>query len=479
MGETRPRLMFTLWVLLAINTMNFYDRQVLGVVAEPVRNELGLNDTAYGWLTPAFVVLYAVMGIPLGLWADVGRRTRILALGVAVWSLLTACSGLAWSFWSLFVMRLGVGIGEAACAPAANSLLGDLFPRQRRAWAISVFMIGLPVGLGLSSVVSGALAHSWGWRAAFFVACLPGLGLALLCLCVPEPARGAAEEYAIGASRRQGSPLLAVLKIPTLWWIILTGALHNFNMYAIGAFLSPFLQRYHGLSTAGAGWVSGLIYGCGGLGIFLGGWVCDRAGRRRVRGRLEVSALALAVGVPCFFVALRQPPGDVGGVIAWLLPACLLFYVYYSGVYAAIQDIVEPARRGTAMAVYFFAMYLLAAFGPVITGAVSDYFARQAAATDPAARVALPAASATSVALGATPLGAGPVSAVSAIRAGRTREITEGYKAIGLHKALYLIPALGVILVLALFIASRTVLRDYQKLQQWCEARAAQGKPPA
>jgi MFS family permease len=436
MGITRPRWMFTLGVLLAINTMNFYDRQVLGVVAEPVRKELGLSDTAYGWLTPAFIVLYAVAGIPLGLWADVGRRTRILALGVAVWSLLTACSGLAWSFWSLFVMRLGVGVGEATCAPAANSLLGDLFPPRRRALAISVFMIGLPAGLGLSSVVSGNLAHFWGWRAAFFVACLPGLVLAVLCLWLPEPARGAAETCDVGASRRQGSPLLLVLKIPTLWWIILTGALHNFNMYAIGAFLSPFLQRYHGLSTAGAGWVSGLLYGCGGLGIFVGGWLCDHLARRRVRARLEVSTLALAVGVPCFFVGLQQPAGDLAGVIAWLLPACLLFYVYYPGVYAAIQDIVEPALRGTAMAVYFFVMYLLAAFGPVITGGVSDYFANQAAAADGVARVG------------------------------------DWHKAVGLHQAMYLIPALGVLLVGALFVASRTVLKDYLSLQKWIQARS-------
>jgi MFS family permease len=423
--------MFTLWVLLAINTMNFYDRQVPGVVAEPIRQELDLSYTQLGWLTPAFILLYAVAGIPLGLWADIGRRTRILALGLAVWSLLTALSGLAWSFWSLFLMRLGVGLGEASCAPTANSLLGDLFPRRRRAWAISIFMIGLPAGLGLSSVISGNIADLWGWRAAFFVACIPGLILALLCLAIPEPARGAAEEFAIGASRRPGSPLLAVLKIPTLWWIILTGALHNFNMYAIGSFLSPFLQRYHGLTTAGAGWVSGLVYGCGGLGIFLGGWACDRAARHRVRGRLEVSTLALVVGVPCFFLALQQPPRDVWAVTAWLLPACLLFYVYYPGVYAAIQDIVEPALRGTAMAVYFFVMYLLAAFGPVITGGVSDYFARQAAAADGAAKV------------------------------------SDLHRALGLHQAMYLIPAIGVLLILALFVASRTVARDYQRLQQW------------
>src|SRR5690349_16551328 len=151
MKTASPRLLLVLGVLLAVNTLNFYDRQVLGAVAEPVRQELGLDDAQYGWLTPAFLLLYAVIGIPLGRLADRGRRTRVLAGGVLLWSALTALSALAWDFASMFVLRLGVGVGEATCAPAANSLLGDLFPRQHRARALGVFMIGLPLGLALSS----------------------------------------------------------------------------------------------------------------------------------------------------------------------------------------------------------------------------------------------------------------------------------------------------------------------------------------
>src|SRR5205085_3094423 len=143
-----------------------------------------------------------------------------------------------------------------------------------------------------------------------YVAAVPGLVLGLLCLALPEPARGAAEAHAVGAGRRAGSPILLVLGIPTMWWIILSGALHNFNMYALGQFLSPFLQRYHGLSTGDAGMVSGLVYCVGGLGIYLGGWACDAIVGRRVSGRLEVSMLALAVATPCIFFALQQERGD-------------------------------------------------------------------------------------------------------------------------------------------------------------------------
>src|SRR6516164_8664575 len=172
--QERGRLVFTLLVLLGINTMNFYDRQVLGAVGEPVRKEWNLSDRQLSALTIAFILLYAAVGVPLGHWADVGRRRRILAAGVLVWSVLTALSGMAWNFASLFVLRLGVGVGEASCAPAANSLLGDLFPSHRRARAIAVFMLGLPLGLGLSYLVSGLIAHRLGWRAALYVAGAPG-----------------------------------------------------------------------------------------------------------------------------------------------------------------------------------------------------------------------------------------------------------------------------------------------------------------
>src|SRR5882672_2988963 len=146
---------YVLWVLFGINMMNFFDRQIVAAVTEPIRKEWGLNDSALGWLNTAFVLLYAAVGVPLGRLSDRWLRTRILAIGVSIWSLFTAASGLAWNYWSLFAVRLGVGVGEASCAPAANSLIGDLFPTQHRARATAVYMLGLPLGLGLSFLVGG------------------------------------------------------------------------------------------------------------------------------------------------------------------------------------------------------------------------------------------------------------------------------------------------------------------------------------
>jgi MFS family permease len=424
MGTQRPRVALILLVLLGINTMNFYDRHLPGVVAEPLRRELGLSDFQLGLLTPAFLLLYMFMGLPFGHLADRGRRGRLLAVGVTVWSLLTAASGMTWNYASLFLARVGVGVGEASCAPTANSLLGDLFPRERRGRAVSLFMLGLPLGLALSSFVGGPVAGVWGWRAAFYVAAVPGLLLGLACWIMPEPPREVAEGQA-----PSGSPLWRVLCIPTMWWIILSGALHNFNLYALGTFLTPLLQRSHGLTTGQAGVVNGILYGLGGLGIFLGGWVSDWAVRWRPGGRLEVAAASLVVAFPCIYAGLEQPPNHPLTFALIMLPGCLLLYAYYPAVYAAIQDVVEPSARGTAMAVYFFAMYLLGgAMGPTVIGAWSDRIARQA-------------------------LEAGTVASPEAARA------------VGLHGAMYLIPYVGVALVVVLVAGARAALLEVRRRQ--------------
>jgi MFS family permease len=433
------RAAFALAVLFAINTMNFFDRQILGAVAEPVRREWGLGDGAMGLLGTAFTLLYAVVGVPLGRWVDRGHRTRILAAGVAVWSVLTALSGAARGYWSLFVVRLGVGIGEASCAPAASSLIGDLVPPQRRSRAISIFMMGLPVGLALSLAVSSMVAARWGWRAAFYVAGLPGLLCAVAALRIPEPPRGHSEAHAVGNRRRSGSPYRLVLSIPTMWWLILSGALHNFNMYAIGAFLSPFLTRFHRTTLVDAGLVAMAVYGLSGVpGLVLGGVAADALSRRRRDGRLLLGAVAILASVPPIVMALGRPAGDVLGFGLLMGLGCGVMYVYYSTVYATLQDVIEPALRGTAMALYFLAMYVLgASLGPLGTGLFSDFFTVRAAE-----------------AAGITNF---------------TAATLEPFRAEGLRQAMYVIPVLGALLTLVLYAGSRTVARDAEALQRWME----------
>ena len=427
---------WALLVLFLLNTLNFYDRQALAAVVEPLRREFSLTDQQIGWIGTAFTLLYAVVGLPIGRLADRVSRRGLLAAGGMLWSGLTALTSLATGFATLFASRLGVGIGEAACAPAATSLIGDLFPAHRRARAMGLFMLGLPLGLGMSYALGGAVAHAHGWRAAFLVAGLPGLLVAGLCLTLPEPPRGAAETSAVGARRRPGSPVRLLLSIPTLRWIIVSGAIHNFNLYALSTFLPAFLSRQHGLDVARAGLLSGLIYLVAGLGMLLGGVVGDRAASRRPEGRLIAPAAALLLAVPCLLWFLEQRPGEATAAVALLALAMFLLYVYYAPVYATIHDVVEPSLRGTAMAVYFLAMYLLgASVGPVAAGALSDHLA-----------------------------------ALEAARAG-SAEIGEAFRAAGLHQALYLVPLLCLPLVLSLLIAARRLPGDRARMDDWLSRR--------
>src|SRR5204862_1722221 len=186
---------FALLVLFAINLMNFFDRQIIGGVGEGIRREWGLSDTALGLLGTVFTLLYAVVGLPLGRLSDRMQRRKILAGGVFVWSLLTAASGLARNFSQLIISRLGVGIGEASCSPASTSLIGDLVPTRERARAVAIWMLGLPLGLGLANGAGGWILQNWGWRKAFYVAAVPGVLCAMLALTIREPERGKKEEH--------------------------------------------------------------------------------------------------------------------------------------------------------------------------------------------------------------------------------------------------------------------------------------------
>jgi predicted MFS family arabinose efflux permease len=458
---------YALFVLFAINLMNFFDRQIIGGVGEGIRREWALSDTALGLLGTVFTLLYAVFGLPLGRLSDRTQRRRILAGGVFVWSVLTALSGAARNFSQLIVARLGVGIGEATCSPASTSLIGDLYPTDRRARAVALWMLGLPLGLGLANGAGGWILQNWGWRNAFYVAAVPGLFCAIAALWMREPERGRREEHAIGARRREGNPYLLVLSIPTMLWIIVSGALHNFNMYALGAFVAPFLVRFHHMTFQYAGWVAALVYGFSGIvGLVAGGALADRLYKQRVDGRLMVGCGAIAICTPLLFLGLRREAGDVLGFALLMGLGCGVMYAYYSTVYSTIHDVVEPSLRGTAMALYFCAMYLLgASLGPVGTGLASDYFTFQAASA---------AGKVQSLPFGE--LIAAELRSLIGEAKGFDLRALEPFRAQGLHTAMYIVPTLAAILALVLFAASRTVKKDVARLQAWMRAADARAK---
>jgi len=429
MTKTQSRAVFALFVLFAINLLNFFDRQLPGSLAEPIRKEFLLSDTALGLLGTVVTLIYGVVGLPLGRLADKYRRTRIIAAGAAVWSLLTGASGVAHSYFQLVVSRLGVGLGEATFAPAGQSLIGDLFPPQQRARAMGIFMLGLPAGIFLAYVSAGTIGAAFGWRATFWFACIPGLLLAWLALRIPEPMRGAADVPRAAAAGALESPYAAVLKLPTMRWIILSGVFHNFNMYAINTFQTPFLQRFHEMSLRQASTTSAITLGAvGAIGLLVGGWLADKLSAKRRDGRLLLTACSMAIAAPCIFFAVNQPKGSITAFMVLMAIGVTNMFVYYATVYAAIQDVIEPRLRGTAVAIYFCAMYVLgASFGPLGLGLLSDHFAHQAMH------------------------GAGAGT------------MTEAFKAIGLHNAMYAIPVLALLASMVLFAASRTVAADMRK----------------
>ncbi len=426
-------------MLFLANALNIYDRQALGAVLEPLRREFHLSDAQLGAIPTAFIVIYALAGVPLGRAVDRGSRKRLLAAGVAVWAGLTALGGLAGSYAMLFATRLGVGIGEAVCAPAATSWIGDLVPAGRRARAMAAFMMAVPVGIMLSFAISGPVAQAYGWRAALALAAAPAALLVPALLLLEEPPRPVGQTIVscglptaaprLGDDEKRSSALQirdgkspagdaasvrSLLRIRALWWIALSGALANFVLYSFSYFLAAFLTRFHGLSVARAGVWSGL--GSGAAGI-LGALAVIACGDRfRDGGRLRFASAAALAAAPLAYAAIRLPRGHAAAAVTLLMLAYGLWQMYYGLTYAAIQDVVGPSLRGTAMAVYFLVMYLGGgAFGPLALGALSDHLA-------------------------------GGVS--------------ESARAAGLHQAMYAIPVLSVLLAAVLWRAGRAVRPD-------------------
>jgi MFS family permease len=245
-----------------------------------------------GIIGTAFTLVYAIAGLPLGRMADTGSRSKLMGWGLAVWSGLTAVNGMVGSFWSFLIVRMGVGIGEASYAPAANSLIGDLFPAHRRARAMGIFMLGLPLGLLLAFFTIGAMVKAFdSWRAPFFIAAVPGLILAIFMFFIKEPKRGAAESVQV-SQEKIDRPIRRVLAVPTFLWLVMAGLCFNFATYACNSFLVPMLQRYFLMPLQEAAVATGVIVGVTGLfGLTLGGWVADKIHQRVANGRSVVCSV--------------------------------------------------------------------------------------------------------------------------------------------------------------------------------------------
>ncbi|TXR51125.1 spinster family MFS transporter [Phyllobacterium endophyticum] len=425
-GKQAANAWKVLFLLFLANLLNFFDRAVPAILNEPIRHEWGLSDFQLGMIAAAFTVVYAIAGLPLGRLADTSSRKKIMGWGLIVWSLFTGLNGAAWNFASFLAVRVGVGVGEAAYAPAATSMIGDMFPSHRRSRAMGIFMLGLPLGLILAFFTVGGMVKAFGsWRAPFFIAMVPGIILAIFMFFVKDPNRGAAEDTPV-SNAPISRPLRKVLLVPTMWWIILAGITANFAVYSTNSFMVPLLQRYFGLALESAAITTGCIVGVTGLvGLTLGGWVADKLHAYSDRGRLLFGAFGLLAGALATGYALTLGSNEIGLFAAIFSIGWLMQYNYFTCTYAAIQDVIEPRLRATAFAVFFAALYLLGgAFGPMVVGLLSDYFS------------------------------------VEAMNAAGAAGMTEEFKAIGLHNALFLIPVTLFLTAVFLYFAARTFPAD-------------------
>lgn len=370
------------WVLLVVYIFNFLDRQIVNILAEPIKQELGLADWQIGMMTGlAFALFYTLLGIPIARYADAPRSNRVglISLSLAVWSGMTVLCGLAQTYGQLVLARIGVGVGEAGCTPAAMSLITDSVPAEKRSSAIAFYGLGVPIGSLLGMIVGGALYDAYGWRTAFLAVGAPGLLLALIViLLIRDPRRTA---LVTGAVARPVLPSL-----PFFDAMAEIARSRAFVLLAIAASFTAFLSygkttwavilfiRSFGLSPGEVGTVLGTVIGLSGVfGTWLGGAVADRFGRIDKRHILTGPALAMTVAAPLLFLGYSQS-NWVWAVAILVLPT-ILNSMYYGPTYGLVQGLVRPEARATATSIMLFCQNLIGlGLGPLLFGLMSDAF---------------------------------------------------------------------------------------------------------
>jgi MFS family permease len=362
-------------ILTLLNLFNYLDRYVLASLFESLKaSELHLSDTQLGALFTAFLVVYMLTSPLFGRLGDRAPRPRLLAAGVAVWGIATALGGFARSFTQLFAARATVGIGEAAYGTIAPAFLADSFPKERRGRVFAIFFAAIPIGSALGYVLGGLMDRAFGWRAAFFVAGGPGLLLALLCLALRDPPRGAQDtdvphhtlEAGAGAAYRR------LLRNRPYRTTVAGYAAYTFALGGVAAWTPSFLERVRGMPKADATIQFGaIVVVTGFVGTFAGGWLGDRLLRKDPQAYLKLSGWTALGAAPAAAVAFFAP-GRVLPMVG-IGVAELLIFASTGPVNSVIVNVVDPGDRATAVAFSILAIHL---FGdvpsPPLMGAISD-----------------------------------------------------------------------------------------------------------
>ena len=366
---------YALAILVIVYTFNFIDRQILSILLEPIKRDLGLSDTAMGMLTGfAFALFYATLGIPIARFADRGNRRNLIAWALAIWSGATALSGLAMNFWHLLAARIAVGVGEAGCSPPAHSMIADYFPASQRATALGIYSLGIPFGIMFGLFAGGWINEFFGWRAAFFVVGIPGLLLAVLVrFTIREPERGMAEGRVADAAQPTIAETLGYLwKKRSFRHLAFGGALTAFVGYGVVTWVPAFLIRSFGMGTGEIGTYFGLILGIpGGIGIALGGYLADRFGAKDTRWYLWTTAVALIIATP-FSLWAYLATSSAMVFLALIIPV-ILGNFYQATTFSQAQGLVELRMRAVAAGILLFILNIIGlGLGPQVVGILAD-----------------------------------------------------------------------------------------------------------
>ncbi len=366
---------YALTILTIIYILNFLDRNIISILIDPIKREYHLSDTVMGFISGfGFALFYSILAIPIARLADRGNRKLIVAVGFFIWSLLTALSGLAQSALQLTLARVGVGIGEAAGTPASQSLLSDFFPENRRSLALGIYSIGPYAGIFLGYFVGGWVNQYYGWHAAFFVAGLPGVLLALiLYFTVKNPVRGSSERKRVD-TRQQGvrSTLRFFSGQYAFVFMVIGFSLMGYSNFGLGAWTPAFLGRVRHMNTAQVGTYAGTLRGVFGiLGTVLGGLMAEWAGRRNDRWKMLVPAIGSALGCPALLIFLFASRADVA--FAGYAAVAFLTAMHLGPVLAVGLSVVKVGMRSFASAATYLCGNLIGlGMGPLAIGMLND-----------------------------------------------------------------------------------------------------------
>jgi len=368
--------------MFAICCFNFADRAVFAVLAQAIKVDLKLTDFQLGLAQGlAFAGLYSLLGIPFGWLCERFNRVRIVAVATLIWSVSTVCCGFVQHVWQLIFARSGVGLGEAGFVPGASSLVADHFPSTRRASAMSIIMLGTPVGTFLGSVIAGWAADAWTWRTAFYVLGLPGVVAAVfIMLVLREPPRGLVDNVPKSPAPPPniGAFFSQLVHRPAFRYVIIGGALAGFGMTSISAFLAVFLARVHHLPMREAGALYGTISGASiAIGLIIGAFSSDWLAQRDRRWSAWIATLGLTVAPFIYFVAFRIEAPVPAYIV--LTGAAAILLLFYGPTLGMIQNLLEPKMRATGVAL-FTTLYTAigAGLGPTFVGFMSDRFTQAA-----------------------------------------------------------------------------------------------------